>query len=246
MREALSILGHMTWNPDFEKMWNSGEIQEFISENPGNNYLSAHRALKAGKERRTRRFEAKVAKMNSNRMIRMKPGDEFEQSLHHCDQFCRQCSSEGPPEKICVNVIPAYGKILAIDDEPNIRRLIANEFSLEGFEVTTAKSGEEGIQLFDHGHHDVVLLDLELPGINGIETLKQLKHLSPGVAVIIVTGHGNIETVVETMKLGAHDFITKPFNLEELIALVKKASAIHRCMASCHVDIDDCRTRSGG
>jgi FixJ family two-component response regulator len=92
----------------------------------------------------------------------------------------------------------------------------------------------------------MVLLDLELPGINGIETLKQLKHLSLGVAVIIVTGHGNIETAVETMKLGAHDFITKPFNLEELIALVKQASAIHGCMASCQVDIDDCRTRSGG
>jgi DNA-binding NtrC family response regulator len=113
-------------------------------------------------------------------------------------------------------------KILAIDDEPNIRRLIQNEFQLEGFEVTIAKDGEEGLALFDQQIFDIVLLDIKLPRMSGIEVLRKLKRKAPLTEVFMITGYGDIKTAVESLKLGAREYITKPFKLEELITLVKE------------------------
>jgi DNA-binding NtrC family response regulator len=110
--------------------------------------------------------------------------------------------------------------ILAIDDEKNIRHLLRNELTLEGFDVTTAKSGEEGLKLLKDKRFDVVLLDIKLPRMNGIEVLRNLKQKSPNTEVIMITGYGDIQTAVESMKLGARDYITKPFKLSELLALV--------------------------
>jgi DNA-binding NtrC family response regulator len=115
------------------------------------------------------------------------------------------------------------GRILAIDDEANIRRLIKNEFSLEGFEVITARSGEEGLRIFDDQKFDVVLLDMKLPRLNGIEVLKKLKQRASTTEVIMITGHGDIKSAVASMKLGARDYVTKPFKLSELLGLVKRA-----------------------
>ncbi|HIJ55583.1 MAG TPA: sigma-54-dependent Fis family transcriptional regulator [Deltaproteobacteria bacterium] len=115
------------------------------------------------------------------------------------------------------------GKILAIDDEKNIRYLIRKEFSLEGFEVVTAASGEEGLKLLNSRMFNIVLLDIKLPGLSGIEILKQIKQKSPATEVIMMTGYGDIRTAVESIKLGACDYITKPFKLDELLALVKQA-----------------------
>jgi DNA-binding NtrC family response regulator len=117
----------------------------------------------------------------------------------------------------------AHGKILAIDDEKNIRHLIQSEFSLEGFEVTTAGSGEEGLDRFDEERFDMVLLDIKLPKMDGIETLRKLKQKSSGTDVIMITGHGDIESAVTSMKLGARDYVTKPFKLDELLTLAKQA-----------------------
>jgi len=115
------------------------------------------------------------------------------------------------------------GRILAIDDESNIRHLIKNEFSLEGFEVITARSGEEGLRIFDDQEFDVVLLDMKLPRLNGIEVLKKLKQRVSTTEVIMITGHGDIKSAVESMKFGARDYVTKPFILSELLGLVKRA-----------------------
>jgi DNA-binding NtrC family response regulator len=117
----------------------------------------------------------------------------------------------------------SQGKILAIDDEQNIRHLIRNEFMLEGFDVTTAKSGEEGLGFVDRQDYDVVLLDLKLPKMSGIETLKLLKRKNPRSEVIMITGYGDIHSAVESVKLGARDYVTKPFKLDELLTLVKYA-----------------------
>ncbi|MEJ2637969.1 MAG: sigma-54 dependent transcriptional regulator [Desulfosarcinaceae bacterium] len=117
----------------------------------------------------------------------------------------------------------AHGKILAIDDEKNIRHLIQSEFSLEGFEVITAGSGEEGLERFDRERFDMVLLDIKLPKMDGIETLRKLKQKSSGTEVIMITGHGDIESAVTSMKLGARDYVTKPFKLDELLTLAKQA-----------------------
>ena len=117
----------------------------------------------------------------------------------------------------------SHGRILAIDDEQNIRHLIQSEFSLEGFSVTTAGSGEEGLKLFDSHEFDVVILDINLPKTNGIEILKRLKQKSTHVEVIMITGYGGIKSAVESIKLGARDYVTKPFKLDEILSLTKQA-----------------------
>jgi DNA-binding NtrC family response regulator len=116
----------------------------------------------------------------------------------------------------------SQGSILAIDDEQNIRHLIKSEFSIEGYAVATAGSGEKGLRLFDTQGFDVVLLDVNLPKLNGIETLRRLKQKSSTTEVIMITGYGDIKSAVQCIKLGARDYVTKPFKLDEIFALVKQ------------------------
>jgi DNA-binding NtrC family response regulator len=133
------------------------------------------------------------------------------------------------------------GNILAIDDEQNIRHLIQSEFELEGLAVTTAGSGEEGLKLFDSDRFDVVLLDINLPKLNGVEVLKQLKQKAPQTEVIMITGYGDVKSAVESIKQGARDYITKPFKLNEILALVKQAIQENRnpaALASLDLDPD--------
>ncbi|MEW6348583.1 MAG: sigma-54 dependent transcriptional regulator [Thermodesulfobacteriota bacterium] len=114
------------------------------------------------------------------------------------------------------------GTILAIDDERNIRHLIRNELGVEGFEVTTAKTGEEGLSILEKRHFDVLLLDIRLPEMDGLQVLRKIRGRVPRPEVIMITGYGDIETAVESMKLGARDYITKPFKLSELLALINQ------------------------
>jgi two-component system response regulator AtoC len=112
------------------------------------------------------------------------------------------------------------GKILAIDDEVNIRRLLTNELQQEGFMVTTAATGEQGLALADKERFDMALVDLKLPGMSGIDVIKRIRRMPWPVDTIVITGHGDIDVAVQSMKLGALDFITKPFKLSELIPLI--------------------------
>ncbi|MCU0614036.1 MAG: sigma-54 dependent transcriptional regulator, partial [Desulfobacterales bacterium] len=114
------------------------------------------------------------------------------------------------------------GKILAIDDEQFIRRLILNEFSLEGFDVITAESGEEGLSLFNDHYFDLVLLDIKLPRMDGIETLRRIKEISQEIEVVMITGFGDIKSAVDCLKLGAADYVTNPFKLDELLGLARQ------------------------
>lgn len=117
----------------------------------------------------------------------------------------------------------SLGAILAVDDEQNIRRLIRNEFTLEGFDVTTAKSGEEGLALIRKKQFDVILLDIKLPKMSGIDVLRKVKEIPNGVEVIMITGYGDVQSAVDSLKLGARDYVTKPFKLDDLLAIVRKA-----------------------
>jgi len=117
----------------------------------------------------------------------------------------------------------SLGNVLAVDDEQNIRRLIRNEFTLEGYEVTTARSGEEGLALIEQKQFDVVLLDIKLPKLNGLDVLRKIKEISNTTEVIMITGYGDIQTAVSSLKLGALDYVTKPFKLDDLLASVQKA-----------------------
>ena len=119
----------------------------------------------------------------------------------------------------------SFGAILAVDDELNIRRLIRNEFTLEGFEVTTAKSGEEGLALVRKKQFDVILLDIKLPKMSGLDVLRKIKETSNPVEVIMITGYGDIQSAVDSLKLGARDYVTKPFKLDDLLTIVRNAAS---------------------
>ena len=113
--------------------------------------------------------------------------------------------------------------LLIIDDEKNIRDGLAANFELEDYNVKTASSGEEGIELMSKGDIDLVITDLRMPGISGEEVLKHVATVTPGIPVIILTGHGSIDAAVDAMRHGAYDFLTKPLNLDQLEMIVKRA-----------------------
>jgi two-component system response regulator AtoC len=115
------------------------------------------------------------------------------------------------------------GRILAIDDESNIRRLLTNELEQEGFLVATAASGEQALALADKERFDLALVDLKLPGMSGIDVIRRIRCMPSPVDTIVITGHSDIDGAVQSMKLGALDFITKPFKLSELIPLIDRA-----------------------
>ena len=96
-----------------------------------------------------------------------------------------------------------FPSILIVDDEPSILQTLSGLLSDEGFEVTTAANGYEALKIIDAESPDLVLLDIWMPGIDGIETLKEIKKGNPTIQVIIITGHGTIETAVNATKLGA-------------------------------------------
>ena len=106
--------------------------------------------------------------------------------------------------------------ILVVDDEPSVVDMLADGLGEEGYRCITASTGEEGLKRLARKKVDAMLLDLSLPGISGMDVLKETAAKYPGVAVIVVTAAGDAQTVVEAMKLGAADYITKPFELEKV------------------------------
>lgn len=113
--------------------------------------------------------------------------------------------------------------VLMVDDEEGIRRLVEKELSSERRRVATAASVKEALKTFKQESFDVVLLDMRLPDGNGIDLLAQFQELAPEVQVVIVTGFGDVDNAVQAMKLGAYDYITKPFALDRLELVVEKA-----------------------
>ena len=114
-------------------------------------------------------------------------------------------------------------KILVVDDEHLIRWSLEQNLKKQGYEVVTAGDGEEALRLVREEQPDLVLLDIQMPGINGIEALEKIKEYDEEIVVIMVTAHGGLETAVNAMRLGAYDYVSKPFNLDELAIIIKKA-----------------------
>jgi two-component system, NtrC family, nitrogen regulation response regulator NtrX len=113
--------------------------------------------------------------------------------------------------------------ILIVDDEAGIRDSLAGILADEGYSASCAESGEACLELLRKAAFDVVLLDVWLPGIDGLETLERIRGLSNPPEVIMISGHGTIETAVRATKLGAYDFLEKPLSLEKTLILVKNA-----------------------
>jgi len=113
-------------------------------------------------------------------------------------------------------------RILVIDDDEIVREVLVEYLENEGYEVIACSNGYRGLELFKSDKFELVILDLIMPGINGIEVLKEIRRFSPRSIVILVTAFGSIENAVEAMRAGAFDYITKPFNLSDVSFAVKR------------------------
>lgn len=116
-------------------------------------------------------------------------------------------------------------KLLFIDDEQTFLKYIAKRLFLDGFKVKTTFSGEEGVEAAAKENFDVAVVDLQMPGIDGIEVQKRLKELHPNLPCIVLTGHGSIENALESGKYNAFKFLSKPVDMETLIETINAAYA---------------------
>jgi UDP-3-O-acyl N-acetylglucosamine deacetylase len=114
-------------------------------------------------------------------------------------------------------------KVLIVDDEERVVQSIAGVLEDEGFRVATARSGEEAIGVFQQEEPDITLLDIWMPGMDGIEVLKRLKWIAPDCLVVMISGHATISTAMTAVKLGAFDFIEKPLSLDVLLMTIRRA-----------------------
>ena len=114
-------------------------------------------------------------------------------------------------------------KILVIDDERSIRSTLKDILEYEKYQVDLAEDGQQGIDLIRKNEYDVVLCDIKMPGMDGIEVLQKIQILLPDVPVIMISGHGNIDTAVESIKKGAFDYIEKPLDLNRLLITIRNA-----------------------
>jgi two-component system nitrogen regulation response regulator NtrX len=113
--------------------------------------------------------------------------------------------------------------ILIIDDEKAIRKTLTEILSFEGYKIAEAADGEEGLKMFKEKNYDVVLCDIKMPRLDGIEFLQKAGEINPDIPIIMISGHGNIETAVEAVKKGAYDYISKPPDLNRLLITIRNA-----------------------
>ena len=135
-----------------------------------------------------------------------------------------QLKGKGDFKRIKFEMKPeADGTVLIVDDEEIIRDFFKR--TLTEYRVLTAASGEEAIYMVKKDRPDLVLLDIRMPGIDGIETLRQIKNIDKSIAVIMLSAHGTLKTSIEAARLGAYDSIAKPFDLGEMKLVVQDALA---------------------
>lgn len=114
-------------------------------------------------------------------------------------------------------------KILVIDDEKTTLKMFRLILDVYGFEILTAECGEEGLEIFEREKPDIVLTDIKMPGMDGIEVLKEIKRRSPSTEVIVITGHGDMDLAIQALNLDAADFINKPIKRENLENGIERA-----------------------
>ncbi|MCA8943143.1 MAG: sigma-54-dependent Fis family transcriptional regulator, partial [Planctomycetes bacterium] len=135
------------------------------------------------------------------------------------------------------------GNVLVVDDEQDLAESCAFFLRRNGYHVQCAGSGEEAVALLEDGEFELVITDLKMPRMSGIELLGSIKQRDPDVEVVVITGFPEVETAVEAMKLGALDYLTKPFNEDSLMQRVEKAFA-HRQVTASNAELKE-RLRAG-
>lgn len=136
-------------------------------------------------------------------------------------------------------------KILITDDDSALRELLAEAAGGWGYTASIAKDGEEAVRRLRMEKYDIVITDLMMPGMDGITLLTKVKELDPSILVIIITGYSTIETAVKAIEGGAYDYIAKPFRLDELMIVLKKASERLRLVAQNKALLDELRSAYG-
>jgi len=119
-------------------------------------------------------------------------------------------------------------RVLVIDDDETVRSVLESFLLDEGYEVECAADGQTGVSAYNPDAFDIVLLDLVMPGMGGIDALREIRSRDASACVIIVTAHGTIENAVEAMRIGAYDYITKPFRIEDVAAALRRAAEFKR------------------
>src|SRR3979490_3071791 len=120
------------------------------------------------------------------------------------------------------------GTILVVDDEEIMREILETLLTREGYDVRVAPSGAEGLEMARALPFDAAIVDIMMPGLDGIATLDELKRIDEDLAVIIITAYASVESAISAMKTGAFDYITKPFKNDEVIVVVRNAMERHR------------------
>jgi two-component system response regulator CpxR len=116
-------------------------------------------------------------------------------------------------------------KVLLVDDEQQFVEVLTERLEARGFSVQTALSGDQGLAKLQEREADVVILDVQMPGMDGVETLREIKRIKPLVEVIMLTGHATIESGIQGLKLGAYDYLMKPTEIEDLVGKILRAYA---------------------
>lgn len=130
--------------------------------------------------------------------------------------------SEPAANAVCVEGFQK-ASVLIVDDEERIRHVCSKMLTQEGYDVAQAENGELGLEMIARRHYDIILLDLLMPGISGLEALGRIRELHPDTAVIVITGYATLDHAINAMKNGAFDFISKPFTPQDLRLVVDKA-----------------------
>jgi len=120
-------------------------------------------------------------------------------------------------------MLPEKKQVLIVDDEPNLRKILAAQLSRDGYDVLLAEDGEQGLSLLREHHIDLVVTDLKMPKVDGMTLLREALRESPTLPIVMITAHGTVDTAVEALKIGAFDYLTKPFDKDEVRQVVAKA-----------------------
>jgi len=114
-------------------------------------------------------------------------------------------------------------KVLLVDDEEEFVETLAQRLEVRDFDVITATNGADALERVENEEIDLVILDVQMPGVDGVQVLRQIKQIKPLIEVIMLTGHATVESAIEGMKLGAFDFLLKPTETEDLVDKINRA-----------------------
>jgi DNA-binding response OmpR family regulator len=122
-------------------------------------------------------------------------------------------------------------RIMIVDDEVYIRFLLSEELSQHGYDVSTAASGEEAVAMLQKGTYDLILLDLVMPGMDGLQVMREVRTLAPDTVVILLTAHASLDSAIEALRFGGHDYLLKPSSTKEIMSSVEEGLEKRRRLA---------------